>query len=396
MFRQTRMVYLLQSVGSMASVRQLSPSVKHKHIELTVSRISNMSRNNVQNNEPRNFRTALLNWFEHNKRDDPWRINPTPYSVWIAEVMLQQTVVQAVIPHYRAWMKRFPDIQSLASSSEKEVLRQWEGLGYYSRARNLHKSARLLVTYGGANLPDSYESLIRLPGIGDYTASAILSIAFRKPYPVLDANVRRVVRRLLAMKVEDSKSTRQIREFLDCAISSKNPGAFNEAMMELGQTICRVRNPLCDECPVKNRCSARSLGIQSEIPEPKPRVSVDKTSCVLVIRCRDSLLLQKNETGLFAGMWSLPRVTRPRLPEARIISQLLPELEIQQIEFTAQLRPRVHTYTKYIDRLRPIVVRLNCSRFPKSSNGNWVAYSRLDRYPLPAIDRKIINEMLAL
>ncbi len=134
--------------------------------------------------------------------------------------------------------------QSLASASEKEVLRQWEGLGYYSRARNLHKTARLLADQNGGNLPDQYERLVHLPGIGDYTASAILSIAFRKPYPVLDANVRRVVRRLLAIEIEGSKSTQQIREFLHTAISPKRPGEFNEAMMELGQTICRVRNPI--------------------------------------------------------------------------------------------------------------------------------------------------------
>ena len=380
----------------MASVRQLSPSVKHKHIELSASRISVMLQTNFQTGLDKYTRTALLRWFARNKRPDPWRIKPTPYSIWIAEVMLQQTVVQAVIPYYNAWMKRFPDIQSLASSSEKEVLRQWEGLGYYSRARNLHKTARLLVDQDGGNLPDQYERLVHLPGIGDYTASAILSIAFQKPYPVLDANVRRVVRRLLAIEIEGSKSTQQIREFLHSAISPKHPGDFNEAMMELGQTICRVRNPLCDVCPVKSKCCARALGIQSDIPIPKTRVSVVKASFVLLILCRDKLLLRKNNAGLFAGMWSLPRAPRSKLSAERMISRFLHKEDTQGFEITARLHPRTHTYTKNIDKVSPIVVRLESTEFPKSANINWVACSKLDGYPLPAIDRKIIDEMLAL
>lgn len=355
-----------------------------------------MSPTKHQKNDAKFIRTALLRWFGRNKRPDPWRVKPTPYSVWIAEVMLQQTVVQAVIPHYNAWMKRFPDIQSLASASEKEVLRQWEGLGYYSRARNLHKTAQLLANQNSGNLPDQYERLVHLPGIGDYTASAILSIAFQKPYPVLDANVRRVVRRLLAIEIEGSQSTQQIREFLHTAISPKRPGEFNEAIMELGQTICRVRNPLCDVCPVKSKCSARALGIQSDIPTPKTKVSVVKASFVLLVLCRGKLLLQKNNTGLFAGMWSLPRAPRSKLSAERTISRFLRKEDTQGFEITARLKPRMHTYTKYTDSLTPIVVRLDSVKFPKSASGNWVAFSRLDDYPLPAIDRKIIDEMLAL
>ncbi len=390
------MILLLWSVGGMASVQQLSLSVKHKHIRPSTSRTSVMTRANLQLNGPRYTRTALLRWFARNKRPDPWRTDPTPYSVWVAEVMLQQTVVKAALPFYNAWMKSFPDIQTLASASEKEVLRRWEGLGYYSRARNLHKTARLLVAQNGGCLPDQYESLIRLPGIGDYTASAILSIAFKKPYPVLDANVRRVVRRFLAIRAEDSQSTQQLREFLHRAISRGKPGAFNEAIMELGQTVCRARSPLCDDCPIKSQCRALALGIQSEIPTPKTRASVGKTSYVLLLLCRGKLLLQRNQTGRFVGMWSLPRMSKSRLSAERAISRFLRQEDAAGFEIMAILRARTHTYTKYSDRLTPVVVALQSARPAASPNANWVALDKLEGYPLPAIDRKITADLLAL
>ncbi len=355
-----------------------------------------MSRTPIRPDSAPTIRALLLRWFARNKRPDPWRLNPTPYSVWVAEVMLQQTVVAAVIPFYTAWMRKFPDVQSLADAPEKDVLRQWEGLGYYSRARNLRKAARQIVEQYDGKLPQQYDELVGLPGVGDYTASAIMSIAFKKPYPVLDANVRRVVSRILAIQTEDHATSQKIREFLQVVISKKKPGEFNEAMMELGQTICRARNPICERCPIKSKCRANELGIQSEIPMKLSKATIERRSLVFILQYRDKILLQENLSGLFAGMKSLPRIAYSGKSPKFAASKFLHLRGHDKFEIIGRLKVRTHKYTKYSDRLTPIVVELQGKIGLKMGNVSWVMLNSLDEHPLPAIDRKIVADFLNL
>lgn len=342
------------------------------------------------------FRTALLRWFSRNRRSDPWRINATPYSIWIAEVMLQQTTVKTVIPFFVSWMQHFPDIKALASASEREVLRQWEGLGYYSRARNLHKTARLLVEAGDGELPSDFAKLTLLPGIGEYTASAILSIAFNKPYPVIDANVTRVIRRFLAITTENTATKSQIREFLLFAISTRKPGNFNEALMELGQTVCRSRRPLCEECPVRKKCRARALGVQSKIPAAKTVRLIRKSSVVFLLFNRGKLMLQNNMAGMFVGMWSLPKIAKTSRSAHQAVSVFMRREGIAAFEIVTILKTRTHSYTKHVDRLIPIVIFVDVANPPKGENLHWTRIENLDSHPLPAIHRKIVAELLDL
>jgi len=228
----------------------------------------------LKNVELQEFRNALLGWFQEFQRDLPWRKNRDPYRIWISEIMLQQTRVAAVIPYYEKFLARFPDVQSLASAPQEEVLRLWSGLGYYSRARNLQKAAQQMAAKHAGQFPRQREELLALEGIGEYTASAILSIAFDDKHAVLDGNVARVVARLEAIRgdLRESKRWRDLQCKADQLLERDSAGDWNQAMMELGATICLPRSPQCLLCPVANFCQARKLGIAENIPEKEKSV----------------------------------------------------------------------------------------------------------------------------
>ena len=243
------------------------------------------------------LRRKLARWFEKHQRDLPWRRTSDPYAIWISEIMLQQTRVAAAIPYYERFLKRFPDAHALARAEEAEVLAGWAGLGYYTRARNLHAAAREIAALG--RFPRDYESIRALPGIGDYTAAAVASIAFGLPYAAVDGNVRRVVTRLAGRVVD-------VKIEADRLLDRRNPGRSNQALMELGALICLPRQPLCGECPVRSACAAHRLGVQHQLPPPKPRaaiVPVERT--LLLIRRRGRLLLVPSP--LVRGFWDLPQ-----------------------------------------------------------------------------------------
>lgn len=217
------------------------------------------------------LRVALRRWHVGNGRDLPWRNCRDPYKVWISEIMLQQTTVAAVKPYFERFLKRFPNIAALAAADEADVLRLWEGLGYYSRARNLRKGAQAIVANGGV-FPDSVEELLPLPGIGRYTAGAIVSFAFDRPAPILEANTLRLYCRLLGFR-DDPRSAagqRVLWSFAEQLVPTKSPGEFNQALMDLGATVCTPTEPHCDECPVASYCRALAEQAQSKIPAAKP------------------------------------------------------------------------------------------------------------------------------
>jgi A/G-specific adenine glycosylase len=242
-------------------------------------------------------REVLLEWYRRSRRDLPWRKTRDPYAIWVSEIMLQQTRVETVIPYWQRWMASFPTVQALAAAPLDEVLRHWAGLGYYSRARNLHRAAQQI---GGGKIPDTVEGLLELPGVGRYTAGAIASIAFGREAPLVDGNVERVFARLFL--IEDRAAAWKKAEEL------RPTGDLNQALMELGATICTPRNPTCLVCPVMKVCEARALGIQEQVPAKRVAKAVPVIdAAVLVLRRRGEVLLcRRPARGLWGGLWEFP------------------------------------------------------------------------------------------
>ncbi len=264
------------------------------------------------------FAQNLLVWYDANKRDLPWRRRQhDPYAVWVSEIMLQQTTVAAVIPFYNKWMARFPTMQRLAEAPLDDVLKHWAGLGYYARARNLHKGAQTVVAEFGGQVPSDPKTLLALPGIGRYTAGAILSIAFGQDAPILDANVIRVLSRVHAVTGDPKTSTQtqaQLWELAEEAIPTGRAGDFNQAMMELGALICEAAAPRCGSCPVSGLCAAKSLGDPTAYPQfqgVKKWLDVEDVSVAIRNAAGQVLLVQRPpELALWGGLWELPRATR--------------------------------------------------------------------------------------
>lgn len=257
------------------------------------------------------FANELLTWYRENRADRPWRRDPIPYHVYLSEIMLQQTQVETVIPYFARFIKAFPTIEALAAASLDDVLKQWEGLGYYSRARNLHRAARIVVDEYGASLPTEVDELLKLPGIGRYTAGAIASIAYGRRAPVLDGNVIRLFTRLLDLEDDISLSATRNKLWAIAAdwLPAQAAGAYNQALMELGQQICRPRNPLCAPCPIRAHCRACAAGTQRHRPQrskrpPTPHYDV---TAGLIRDQRDRLLIARRPLdGLLGGLWEFP------------------------------------------------------------------------------------------
>lgn len=259
------------------------------------------------------FRKNLLKWYAQHQRSLPWRCDKNaampidPYFVLLSELMLQQTQVKTVIPYFQRFVAQFPAIDSLAGADEQTVLRLWQGLGYYQRARNLHKAAKMIVRDFAGEFPQGLDNLVKLPGVGRYTAGAIASIAFDQSAPIVDGNVARVICRLDAIK--DDPKSRKAADYLwkraEQLVPKSDPGHFNSAMMELGALVCTPKNPSCESCPVRRACSARSLGIENQIPVPKARKAnpVEKRIVHVVERSGRFLFEQRPANGRWAGMW---------------------------------------------------------------------------------------------
>ncbi len=303
--------------------------------------------------------TPLLKWYERHARVLPWRENPEPYAVWISEIMLQQTRVEAVKPYYDRWMKVFPDLASLAAASEAEVLKLWEGLGYYSRARNLHRTAILVAEKYDGILPSSFEELRSLPGIGEYTAGAIGSIAFHLPVPCVDGNVIRVFARLTADPTDagtaaaKKRLTEQIKEI----IPKGRPGDFNQALMELGATVCLPNGmPVCEACPLASVCEARLQNRIEEFPvkSGKPARRIEKKTILVLLNAAEiscgeapekqfrTALRKRPDKGLLAGLWEFPNFDG-ELAENEI-RKILDDLGIR-ISSLVRLKKARHIFT---------------------------------------------------
>ena len=310
---------------------------------------------------------ALLEWFHQFKRDLPWRRERTPYRVWVSEVMLQQTQVKTVIPYFERWMERFPNVNTLAESPLDEVLKAWEGLGYYRRARLLHAGAQEVAEDYRGRLPDEYEALLRLPGIGTYTAAAISSLVFNGNVLAVDGNVKRVAARLFTLPgVVTEKAA---KEPLLPYLPRGRAGAFNEALMELGATLCTPKSPLCSNCPVSKHCAAFQRGRVANFPQPKAKKNVPHLEryALLYRRGHSLYLRQRRENEMLGGLWGFP------LAENAPIGERLREVK--------------HTYTHFKITVTPVLVE------EKPEDAEPVPLTSLAELALSKLDHKILEEL---
>ncbi|MGZ6347212.1 MAG: A/G-specific adenine glycosylase, partial [Anaerolineales bacterium] len=280
------------------------------------------------------FSRKILEWYSQHRRDLPWRKQPDPYAVWISEIMLQQTRVETVIPYYQRWMKRFPGAKELAAASEQEVLSLWEGLGYYSRARNIFKAARMVIEKFGGEIPPDLTDLRKLPGVGRYTAGAIASMAFGLDSAVLEGNLRRVYSRVfnVAEPADSSTGENILWRLAEKHLPKGRAGDYNQALMDLGASLCLPHNPACPSCPLRTLCKAWALGLQELRPVMKPKLKVPHyIVTAAVIRRKNKILLAKRPSnGLLGGMWEFPggKVERGESLAACLVREIREELGV--------------------------------------------------------------------
>lgn len=348
-------------------------------------------RRKIQRVTPR-----LLEWYSIHARDLPWRHTRDPYAIWISEIMLQQTQVTTVIPYWERWMKILPNVVKLARARPEKILKLWEGLGYYSRARNLQKAALKIVEKHGGNFPSDPETLNALPGIGRYTAGAICSIAFDLPEPILDGNVTRVLARLFAIEdeVSSAAANRNLWALAQRFVNATDKcGSLNQALMEIGATICKPRQPSCGECPLKRSCAAKKLNSIEAFPnKPKPRASKECHWRVLVLNHSGRYLIRQRPTGgINEGLWEFPT--------EESISQQSPrewqtELVGCEVGHPRRFTKLSHTITDKRIRIEVWLAKTNGHK----PVGKWVKWSQLRKLPLAGAHLKILalmNEEIA-
>ncbi len=343
------------------------------------------------------IRAPLLQWFRREQRDLPWRRAPSPYAVWVSEMMLQQTQVATVIPYFERWMARFPTVESLAAAGEEEVLHAWEGLGYYSRARNLLRGAREVAARYGGRVPDHVPDLLALPGIGAYTAGAIASIAYNVRAPIVDGNVIRVLSRVFALRGDPARQPLRGRlwDLAAALVPEGEAREFNPGLMELGATVCTPLKPQCHRCPLEGACAARAAGIQEELPETaaRPQVTPVHMGAALAWREGRVLLAQRREDeSRWAGMWHFPQAER--LPEESAADAAARAArEVAGLDVAARERATVvrHSVTRY----RITLEAWHCAadegqpRTLGCRDWRWVRPEDLPHFALPAAHRKI-------
>lgn len=342
--------------------------------------------------------SALLHWFAENARDLPWRHARTPYSTWVSEIMLQQTRSEVVVPYFARFMEHFPSLDALASARLEQVLKTWEGLGYYGRARRLHAAAQQVRDEHGGVFPDTYEALLELPGVGPYTAGAIASISFNRPVVAVDGNVRRVVSRLLALEGTPGERAFEaaVRETAMSLLPSSRPGSLNEALMELGATVCLPRAPHCVACPVRSMCRARATDAVNQYPTRSDRRPIPHRTMTagVVVRSDGRILItRRRPSRLLGGMWRFPGGehldTADNLAEG--LARALSDLQSICVEVGDKILEMNHAYTHFRITLhaylcRPIAEEPDCAG---DEPHRWIIPEELSAFPMAVTDRRI-------
>jgi A/G-specific adenine glycosylase len=344
----------------------------------------------------------MLSWFTERKRDLPWRRTRDPYRIWLSEIMLQQTRVAAVVPYYEKFLETFPDVHSLAHARTDRVLAKWAGLGYYSRARNLQNAAKEIVSRHAGDFPREYEAALALPGIGRYTAAAVLSIAYDQPRAVLDGNVARVLARIGAFSgdLRAPAAWRKLEAAAQQLLARNASGDWNQAMMELGATVCTPKSPRCNECPAKKWCRARKLGIVEKLPTVrKKRTTIEMTlAAAVLLDPRGGTLLVRElngDGGLFSRMWQFPALETTGSETGTALAAYLQEKFkiVRNGNFTA-LKTARHAVTFRNIRLEPFLVRV--ARLPHIAGARIVPLGRIRRLPISSATRKIADAAIDL
>lgn len=339
----------------------------------------------------------LLDWFAHHARDLPWRRDRTPYRVWVAEVMLQQTRTETMGPYYERFMARFPTLESLARAPLEEVLQVWEGLGYYSRARLLHAAAQKVLEERGGHLPDTCQELLKLPGVGPYIAGAVASIAFGRPEVALDGNACRVLSRLLALEGDPRQPSvrRHLEAYARSIMPLGRPGPFNEALMELGATICLPRRPRCSDCSLADDCRAHQLGREESLPTRAPRRPLphyEVTAAVIQDPDGRVLLARRKENSFLGGLWEFPGGKREEGEslEECLAREMREELGIE-VAVGERLVTLEHGYTHFRITLHVFRCRLiaGTPRCLDCDEVRWVTVEEMAALPMPVTDRRI-------
>ena len=346
------------------------------------------------------FRRRLLAWFAVRKRDLPWRRTKDAYRIWLSEIMLQQTRVAAVVPYYQSFVARFPNVQALARARADAVLSHWAGLGYYSRARNLHRAAKEIVARHGGCFPREYDAALALPGIGRYTAAAVLSIAYGERLAVLDGNVARVLARLGAVRgdLRAPALWRKLGATAQELLARNAPGDWNQAMMELGATVCTPKSPRCGECPVAGWCRAWKLGIAGQLPaaRTKPaRLQVTLAAAVLMDpRGRTFLVRQTSGDGaLFSRMWQFPALETAADAASHLAQHLREKFGVAAGGQMTPLKTARHAVTFRKIRLEPFLIRV--ARLPRIGGARTPVLGRFGRLPISSATRKIASAAIA-
>jgi A/G-specific adenine glycosylase len=347
------------------------------------------------------FRRRLLAWFSARKRDLPWRRTKDPYRIWLSEIMLQQTRVAAVVPYYNNFLLRFPDMQALARARAEAVLSHWAGLGYYSRARNLLRAAQQIDARHGGRFPSEYDAALALPGIGRYTAAAVLSIAYGQPLAVLDGNVARVLARLGALRgdLRAPALWRKLEATAQDLLARRTPGDWNQAMMELGATICVPKSPKCGECPIAKWCRARKLGVEEQLPDARKKrapMKITLAAAVLMDPRGRTLLVRQasNDGALFSRMWQFPALETRVDAVSGLANYLRKKLSLKIADKEMiPLKTVRHTVTFREIRLESFLIPVE--RLPQIAGARTPLLGRFGHLAVSSATRKIAGAAIA-
>ncbi|MGB3199706.1 MAG: A/G-specific adenine glycosylase, partial [Nodosilinea sp.] len=347
------------------------------------------------------LRQALLSWYGEQGRTLPWRNIDNPYAIWVSEMMLQQTQVKTVLPYYQRWLAQFPTVEALAAADQQTVLKAWEGLGYYARARNLHRAAQRIVSDHDGKIPRDFDAITVLPGIGKTTAGGILSSAFNLPYAILDGNVKRVLARLVALPVPPARALNDLWRLSGALLDPDRPRDFNQALMDLGATLCTRRNPECDRCPWQVHCQAYNRNIQSELPmsEPKGPLPHKQIGVAVIWNDQQQILIdRRKQSGLLGGLWEFPggKIEPGETIEACIAREILEELGIE-IAVGDRLCTITHAYSHFKVTLNVHhCTHLSGEPQPiECDEVRWVGLDAIEEFPFPKANIHIINALRA-
>lgn len=347
------------------------------------------------------LRQHLLDWYQQQGRQLPWRESRNPYTIWVSEIMLQQTQVKTVIPYYERWLLQFPTVEALAQADQQTVLKVWQGMGYYARARNLHRAAQIVVQQYGGAIPSTFDDLMTLPGIGRTTAGGILSAAFNQPLPILDGNVKRVLARLHALSISPKKAIALLWSWSDELLDKTHPRDFNQALMDLGATVCTPKQPDCLLCPWNQHCQAYNLNMQHELPmtDSKPPIPHKLIGVAVIWNERGQILIDRRKPeGLLGGLWEFPggKVEPGETIEACIQREILEELGIM-VAVGDRLITVDHAYSHF-----RVTLHVHHCRYVSGTpqpiecdEVRWVELADLSSFPFPKANVQIIDALVA-